>query len=145
MSKAGSPGTRPDPANLDDRGLSETELQRQSYLRAGRTLRSWLLTHDHKRIAMLYLISVTLFFFVGGVAAALVRLELLAPGGRFLSNEGYNRTFTLHGVVMAIQTSEAWMHNVHRNFADVILFLVIGGALLALLPAKRKVAEPVLV
>lgn len=50
-----------------------------------------------------------------------------------------------HGVVMALQTSEAWMHNVHRNFADVILFLVIGGALLALLPAKRKVVEPVLV
>jgi hypothetical protein len=50
-----------------------------------------------------------------------------------------------HGVVMAIQTSEAWMHNVHRNFADVILFLVIGGVLLALLPAKRKVVEAVLV
>ena len=50
-----------------------------------------------------------------------------------------------HGTVMAIQSAEAWMHGVHRNFADVILMLVIGGVLLALLPAKRKVAEPVLV
>jgi hypothetical protein len=43
-----------------------------------------------------------------------------------------------HGVVMAIQTVEAWNHGVHRNFADVIIFLVIGGALLVLLPAKRE-------
>jgi peptidoglycan/LPS O-acetylase OafA/YrhL len=49
-----------------------------------------------------------------------------------------------HGAVMAIQTVEAWTHGVHRNFADVILFLVIGGVLLALLPAKQKVVEPVL-
>ena len=43
-----------------------------------------------------------------------------------------------HATVMAIQTVEAWIHSVHRNFADVILFLVIGGVLLALLPAKRE-------
>jgi hypothetical protein len=43
-----------------------------------------------------------------------------------------------HGAVMAIQTVEAWIHSVHRNFLDVILFLVIGGVLLALLPAKRE-------
>ena len=49
-----------------------------------------------------------------------------------------------HGAVMAIQSVEAWSHGVHRNFADVILFLVIGGVLLVLLPAKQKVAEPVL-
>ena len=47
-----------------------------------------------------------------------------------------------HGVVMAIQTVEAWTHNVHRNFADVIVFLVIGGVLLALLPAKREAVAP---
>jgi hypothetical protein len=47
-----------------------------------------------------------------------------------------------HGVVMAIQTVEAWSHSVHRNFADVILFLVIGGVLLALLPAKREAVAP---
>ena len=47
-----------------------------------------------------------------------------------------------HGTVMAIQTVEAWNHGVHRNFADVILFLVIGAVLLALLPAKRDVVAP---
>ena len=49
-----------------------------------------------------------------------------------------------HGTVMAIQTAEAWNHGVHRDFTDVILFLVVGGILLALLPTKRKVVEPVL-
>jgi hypothetical protein len=48
------------------------------------------------------------------------------------------------GTVMAIQTVEAWNHGVHRNFTDVIVFLMVGGILLALLPAKRKVVEPVL-
>ncbi|HKU96930.1 MAG TPA: hypothetical protein VJR58_16725, partial [Vineibacter sp.] len=52
----------PDRENLDDRGLSETPTQRTSYLRAGNTLRSWFFTTDHKRIALLYMVSVTIFF-----------------------------------------------------------------------------------
>lgn len=47
-----------------------------------------------------------------------------------------------HGVVMAIQSGEAWIHGVHRNFTDVIIFLVIGSVLLALLPAKRETVAP---
>ena len=47
-----------------------------------------------------------------------------------------------HGVVMAVQSVEAWIHGVHRNFTDVIVFLVIGGVLLALLPAKREAVAP---
>jgi hypothetical protein len=47
-----------------------------------------------------------------------------------------------HGVVMAIQTVEAWIHGVHRDFTDVIVALVIGGVLLALLPAKREALAP---
>jgi len=43
-----------------------------------------------------------------------------------------------HGVVMAIQTVEAHIHGVHRNFTDVVVFIAIGGVLLALLPAKRE-------
>jgi hypothetical protein len=46
-----------------------------------------------------------------------------------------------HGTVMAIQSVEAWIHGVHRNFTDVIVFLVVGGILLALLPAKGEVVE----
>ena len=47
-----------------------------------------------------------------------------------------------HGVVMAIQTVEAWIHEVHRNFTDVVVFVVIGVVLLALLPAKREAVTP---
>jgi hypothetical protein len=47
-----------------------------------------------------------------------------------------------HGTVMAIQTVEAWNHGVHRDFTDVILFLVIGVVLLVLLPAKQEAVAP---
>ncbi|HTC46505.1 MAG TPA: DUF6632 domain-containing protein [Candidatus Aquilonibacter sp.] len=47
-----------------------------------------------------------------------------------------------HGAVMAIQTVEAWIHGVQRNFTDVIVFLAIGVVLLALLPAKREAVTP---
>jgi hypothetical protein len=47
-----------------------------------------------------------------------------------------------HATVMAIQTAEAWIHGVHRNFADVIMFLLIGIVLLALMPAKREAVTP---
>ncbi len=72
-----------------------------SYLAAGHTVRSWLLTIDHKRIAILYLISITMMFFVGGLAAVIMRLELATPQGDVLwSADAYNRAFTLHGIVM---------------------------------------------
>jgi cytochrome c oxidase subunit 1 len=71
-----------------------------SYLEDGTTLRSWLLTHDHKRIAILYFVSITLFFFIGGAAATLIRLDLVEPTGSLLAADTYNRLFTMHGVVM---------------------------------------------
>ncbi len=71
-----------------------------SYLTDGWTIRSWLLTTDHKRIALLYLASITAFFFLGGTAAAIMRLNLLTPVGTLVSAETYNRLFTMHGVVM---------------------------------------------
>jgi cytochrome c oxidase subunit 1 len=71
-----------------------------NYLTAGYGLKSWLLTKDHKRIAVLYLISVSFFFMLGGLFAGLVRLELLTPAGDVLSADSYNRAFTMHGVIM---------------------------------------------
>src|ERR1700755_62395 len=71
-----------------------------TYLSARRTIWSWLITGDHKRIALLYMVSITLFFFVGGAAAALMRLELLSPKDELVTSETYNKLFTLHGVVM---------------------------------------------
>jgi cytochrome c oxidase subunit 1 len=70
------------------------------YLNADYSVRSWLLTTDHKRIAILYLCSVTLFFMIGGLFAALVRLELLTPQGDLMESDTFNRAFTMHGVAM---------------------------------------------
>src|SRR6186713_1113484 len=71
-----------------------------NYLNNGHGLASWLLTKDHKRIALLYLASITFFFFLGGLFAFMIRLELLTPAGDFLTAENYNKMFTMHGVVM---------------------------------------------
>ena len=73
---------------------------RESYLHAGYTAKSWLLTVDHKRIGLLYLVVVTLFFFVGGFEAVLMRLELLTPRGDLFISDTYNRLFTMHGTIM---------------------------------------------
>ena len=70
------------------------------YLNARYNVASWLWSIDHKRIAILYLISITFFFFLGGAAAVLFRLELMTPAGDLVQPETYNKLFTLHGVVM---------------------------------------------
>jgi cytochrome c oxidase subunit I len=70
------------------------------YLNDGFGVKSWLLTRDHKRIALLYLAGVTFFFFVGGAMATVIRLELVTPVGDLVSDETYNKLFTMHGVMM---------------------------------------------
>ena len=71
-----------------------------NYINAQYGLKSWLLTKDHKRIALLYLASVTAFFFFGGIYAMMIRIELLTPRGDFLSSATYNKVFTQHGILM---------------------------------------------
>src|SRR3990170_4196930 len=71
-----------------------------NYLNNGHGLASWLLTKDHKRIALLYLVSITAFFFLGGLFAFMIRLELMTPAGDVMTAENYNKMFTMHGVVM---------------------------------------------
>jgi cytochrome c oxidase subunit 1 len=83
-----------------DQLASEPENHRWNYLNVGYTTKSWLLTLDHKRIAILYLISVTLFFFLGGLFAVFIRLELMTPAGDLMQSETYNKMFTMHGVMM---------------------------------------------
>lgn len=73
---------------------------REHYLNVNYGIRSWLLTVDHKRIALLYLASITLFFFLGGFFAVLIRMELLTPQGDMVQSETYNKLFTMHGVIM---------------------------------------------
>src|SRR6266403_4527748 len=72
----------------------------EDYLNATYGIRSWLLTTDHKRIALLYLGSISVFFFIGGIYAMLIRLELLSPHGQLLSSSTYNKVFTQHGIIM---------------------------------------------
>jgi cytochrome c oxidase subunit 1 len=71
-----------------------------NYLTNGWSWKSWLLTSDHKRIAILYLISISVFFMLGGAFAAAIRLELLTPQGDLLEAQTYNKMFTMHGVIM---------------------------------------------
>src|SRR6516225_318512 len=71
-----------------------------NYLNNGHGLKSWLLTKDHKRIALLYLFSITGFFFLGGFFALMIRLELLTPASDFVQPDTYNKLFTMHGIVM---------------------------------------------
>jgi cytochrome c oxidase subunit 1 len=73
---------------------------RVNYLNKDYGLKSWLLTKDHKRIALLYLASVTLFFIMGGIYALLIRLELLTPQGDLFQSNTYNKVFTQHGILM---------------------------------------------
>jgi len=75
-------------------------LPEEHYLNAGYGWKSWLLTTDHKRIGILYLISITLMFALGSFYAALVRWNLLVPDGSHMSAEAYNKAFTGHGVIM---------------------------------------------
>jgi cytochrome c oxidase subunit 1 len=79
--------------------LPELEPPRNFYTHEAGLL-SWFTTTDHKRIAILYAITITLFFIMGGVAAAMIRINLVEPQGALLSTETYNKTFTFHGVVM---------------------------------------------
>ncbi|HEY4932142.1 MAG TPA: cytochrome c oxidase subunit I [Terriglobales bacterium] len=78
----------------------QTMVETENYLNNGYGLKSWLLTRDHKRIAILYLISITAMFFVGGFFAMLIRLELLTPAGDLVSSDTYNKLFTMHGISM---------------------------------------------
>src|SRR6201984_3610948 len=73
---------------------------RVNYLNASYGIKSWLFTTDHKRIALLYLASITFMFFVGGTAAGLMRIHLIEPSGALVQPETYNKLFSIHGIVM---------------------------------------------
>jgi cytochrome c oxidase subunit 1 len=101
---------------------------RPHYIHAGYTLRSWLATTDHKRIALLYMISITFFFVVGAVAIGLARLELLTPAGDVMSADTYNKAFSLHGIVMV------WFFlipSIPTVFGNFLIPLMIGAKDLA--------------
>jgi cytochrome c oxidase subunit 1 len=102
----------------------------RNYLNAAYTVRSWLLTIDHKRIAILYLLGVTLFFCIGGAAAVLFRIELMTPDGDLVESETYNKLFTLHGVMMVF------------FFLIPSIPAVLGNFLVPLMIGARDLAFP---
>jgi len=102
----------------------------ESYLSAGWNWRSWLLTLDHKRIGILYVISITLLFGIGGAAAAMIRLDLLTPHSQLVSVETYNKLFTMHGVIMV------WF------FLIPSLPATLGNFLIPLMVGARDLAFP---
>ncbi|MCB9554374.1 MAG: cbb3-type cytochrome c oxidase subunit I, partial [Myxococcales bacterium] len=103
---------------------------RPTYLAADNTLRGWLTTLDHKRIALLYLATLVFFFAIGGLAALLMRLELLDPASTIVSPDIYNRLFTLHGVIMV------WF------FLIPSIPAVLGNFLIPLMIGARDLAFP---
>jgi cytochrome c oxidase subunit 1 len=110
--------------------VAEVVPPRTHYLNATYGVKSWLLTTDHKRIALLYLTSVTFFFFLGGLFAVLIRLELLTPQGDLVQAETYNRLFTMHGVVMVF------------FFLIPAIPAVLGNFLVPLMIGARDLAFP---
>ena len=101
-----------------------------NYLNNGHTLKSWLLTTDHKRIAILYLISVTVFFFLGGFFAMLIRLELLTPQGDLMQADTYNKVFTMHGLIMVF------------FFLIPVVPAVLGNFLIPIMIGAKDLAFP---
>jgi len=102
----------------------------ENYLTELKTIKSWLLTLDHKRVGLLYLFSIVFFFLIGGTAAALFRLDLATAEADVLSHETYNKLFTMHGVVMIF------------FFLVPSVPAVLGNFLLPLMLGAKDVAFP---
>ncbi len=105
-------------------------VEREDYLNKEHGVFSWLLTVDHKRIAVLYLASVTFFFFIGGIFALLVRLELLTPAGDLMQADTYNKAFTQHGMVMVF------------FFLIPVVPAVLGNFLIPIMIGAKDLAFP---
>jgi cytochrome c oxidase subunit I len=105
-----------------------THVEHPDYLNDGYGIRSWLLTTDHKRIALLYLMSVSVFFLMGSFFAALIRLELITPEGDLVQPDMYNRLFTMHGVLMVFLFLIPTIPAVFGNF---LIPIMIGAKDLA--------------
>src|SRR5688572_929124 len=97
---------------------------RVDYLNVRHTVASWLLTKDHKRIGIMYLVVVTIAFFVGGLFASLIRLELATPAGDLVSSDTYNKLFTMHGVAMVFFVL---IPAVPAILGDFVLPLMLGA------------------
>ena len=92
--------SQPSAASLQSTVDSHPVMPAINYLNHDRGIRSWLLTLDHKRIALMYLALTTVALALGGVFAMALRFEHLSPGPTIMGANTYNRMFTMHGIVM---------------------------------------------
>src|SRR5581483_720409 len=104
----------------------------EHYINTNYSWKSWLFTLDHKRIAILYLVSVTLMFFIGGFGAMMVRLNLISPQGAIISNQTYNKMFSMHGVVMVF------------FFLVPVIPAVLGNFFIPMMLGAKDLAFPVI-
>jgi len=89
-----------DGIRMSELPATESLLGRDNFLNHGKGLRSWLFTLDHKRIGIMYLVSILASFLLGGIFALLIRTELLSPQKTIVGADTYNQMFTLHGAIM---------------------------------------------
>ena len=109
---------------------AEQRTPKNYFTEGGHTLKSWLLTTDHKRIGVLYLISIVFYFTIAAIAAALMRMELITPAGDMVTSETYNKLFTIHGTLMV------WF------FLIPSIPAVLGNFVLPMMLGARDVAFP---
>jgi len=122
----GRPGMPPPPPERP----ATVARARVDYLNVSYGVRSWLLTTDHKRIALLYLGAITVMFAIGGIFATIIRLELITPPGDMVQSETYNKLFTMHGVVMVF------------FFLIPSIPAVLGNFLIPIMVGARDLAFP---
>ena len=103
---------------------------RVHYLNESYGVKSWLLTTDHKRIGLLFLVTITFMFFIAAIAALLIRIQLLEPNGAIVQPETYNRLFSIHGIIMV------WF------FLIPSIPAVLGNFLIPMMIGARDVAFP---
>src|SRR2546427_309780 len=122
---------------IEEQGLTsphtngaEPQIPAEHYINTDYSWRSWIFTLDHKRIAILFLVSVTFMFFIGGFGALMVRLNLLSPHGAIIRPQTYNRMFSMHGVVMVF------------FFLVPVIPAVLGNFFLPMMLGARDLAFP---
>src|SRR3982074_3153305 len=86
-------------------------------------LHDWVTTVDHKRLGILYIIYALVFLIIGGIEAAIMRVQLIRPHNNFVSPEGFNRMFTMHGTTMIFFVVMPMLF----GFANYLIPLVIGA------------------
>jgi len=88
----------------------------------GTTLHDWVVTVDHKKLGILYILYALIFLLIGGIEATIVRVQLMVPNNHFVSPQVFNRLFTMHGTTMIFFVAMPILF----GFANYLIPLMIG-------------------